>query len=302
MSNNLRMLSMGDSVIWGQGLLATEKLDYLVQQTLIPRYAGGVSLESLAHSGAVIGANGAMGTPQPGEVPEARLSVIEQSDSYANSPQTIDLIILNGGINDVGVATILNPAALIPSLAQRIVSACHDGMLQLLKKVSDKFAKPTCRIVVTGYYPMLSADSDPLGVTKLLSLFGIAVPQFLAYDVDFINPVLARCKQFFAESTSELARAVTDAGDARIKFVPSGYTDANAVFAPDALLWGLDLTDELSPQDPVAATRRPFCDSAYPGELNVLQRELCYRASAGHPNVEGAAQFSKRILTALPLD
>lgn len=299
MPNTLRILTMGDSVTWGQGLLATEKLDYRVQQALMPGVPGGVSLESLAHSGAVIGANGAIGSPQPGEVPEARLSVIEQSDGYANSPEAIDLIIINGGINDVGVATILNPAALIPSLAQRIVSACHDGMLQLLNKVSAKFIKPTCRIVVIGYYPILSADSDPLGVIKLLSLFGIAIPQFLDNEIDFINPVLARCSQFFIESASELARAVTDAGDPRITFVPSGYTDANAVFASAPLLWGLDLTEDLGPQDPVAMARQPLCDSAYPGALNVLQRELCYRASAGHPNVQGAMQLSKQVLKAV---
>ena len=87
MPNTLRILTMGDSVTWGQGLLATEKLDYRVQQALMPGVPGGVSLESLAHSGAVIGANGAIGSPQPGEVPEARLSVIEQSDGYANSPR-----------------------------------------------------------------------------------------------------------------------------------------------------------------------------------------------------------------------
>jgi hypothetical protein len=209
---------------------------------------------------------------------------------------------MNGGINDVGVETILNPAALIPSISQRISSACHDGMLQLLKNISARFSKPTCRILVIGYYPILSADSDTFGVIKLLSLFGIAVPPFLDKDIDFINPILARCEQFFAESTTALARAVEDAGDARISFVPSGYTDSNAVFASSSLLWGLDLTDDLNPQDPVAATRRPLCNAAWPEPVEVMHRELCYRASAGHPNVQGAIQFSQQILNTLGLD
>lgn len=299
MANNFRIVAMGDSIIWGQGLLPNEKFVTLVQQALVPKYPGGVTLESLAHSGAVIGATGSSGTPQVGEVPASRLSIIEQCDGYANSPDSVDLVLMDGGINDVGVASILNALALIPSLDARVVHACHDGMLVLLKKVIAKFTKPTCKILVTGYYSILSARSDPVGVTKLLSLFGIAVPAFLDQDLDFINPVLDRCASFFKDSTQQLTQAIADAGDRRITFVPSGFTDDNSVFVPNtSLLWGVSLDDDLSPQDPVAAARHPLCDNAHP-DPQVLDRELCYRASAGHPNVQGAVQFSKQILAAL---
>jgi lysophospholipase L1-like esterase len=296
-----RIVAMGDSIIWGQGLLPEEKFDTLVQQALLPRNPDGATLESLAHSGAVIGAGGATGAPQAGEVPASRLSIIEQCDGYTNAPETVDLVLLDGGINDVGVAAILNPLALIPPLDARVIDACHDGMLVLLKKVGAKFSKPTCRILVTGYYSILSAKSDPLGVTKLLSLFGIAVPGFLDSDFDFINSVLRRCEQFFDDSTRQLQQAIADAGDPRITFVPSGFTDDNSVFVPGtSLLWSLTLDDDMDPQDPVAGTRRPLCNAAFPDDLQLLDRERCYRASAGHPNVEGAVQFSKQILAALP--
>lgn len=294
-----RIVSIGDSVVWGQGLLQNEKFDWLVQQALSPRHPEGVTLESLAHSGAVIGATGVSGTPQVGEVPASRLSIIEQCDSYNNSPNTVDLVLMNGGINDVGFASILNPFALIPPLDVRVSHACHDGMLVLLKKVIAKFSKPSCAILVTGYYPIVSAQSDVIGVTKMLSLFGIAVPAFLNQDLDLINPVIARCEAFFTDSQRQLQQAVADANDQRVRFVPSGFTDANSVFVPgSSLLWGLNR--DLSPQDPVAAVRHPLCDIAHPGPLQNLDRELCYRASAGHPNVEGAVQFSKQILSALP--
>lgn len=295
-----RIVCIGDSVVWGQGLLPNEKFNFLVQQALSPRFPGGATLESIAHSGAVIGATGVSGIPQIGEVPASRLSIIEQCDSYANSPDTVDLVLMNGGINDVGVASILNPLALIPPLDTRVAHACHDGMLVLLKKVIAKFSKPTCRILVTGYYPILSAQSDPFGVTKLLSLFGIAVPAFLDNELDFINPVLNRCEQFFNDSSQHLRQAIADAGDSRVSFIPSGFTDANSVFVQGtSLLWGLSLTDDLDPLDPVAAERRPLCDIAHP-PVQILDREKCYRASAGHPNVQGAVQFSKQILAALP--
>jgi lysophospholipase L1-like esterase len=298
-----RIVAIGDSIIWGQGLLDQQKLTTLVRQALSSAHPGEVTLESRAHSGAVIGANGATGSEEDGEVPAARLSIIEQCDSYTNSPETVDLLLMNGGANDVGFATILNPLALIPSLNARVVHACHDGMLVLLKKVSAKFSKATCRILVLGYYPILSPMSDPLGVTKLLGLFGIAKPPFLKKEDEkdhFINPVIDRCGAFFDDSTQQLRKAVADARDTRITFIPSGFTNANATFVPDtSLLWGLDLGDDLDPQDPVAATRRPLCDAAHPGPAQVLNREICYRASAGHPNVQGSVQFSKQILAAL---
>src|SRR5262249_37418794 len=154
-------------------------------------------------------------------------------------------------INDVGIASILNPLAVIPPLDIRIAHACHDGMLVLLRKVKAKFSKPACKIQVTGYYPILSSQSDPLRAIKLLSLFGISVPGFLDRDLDFINPVFARCKKFFDDSTQQLQQAIADAGDPRVAFVPSGFTEANSVFVPDtSLLWGLDLDDDLGPQDP----------------------------------------------------
>jgi lysophospholipase L1-like esterase len=124
--NPFRIVTLGDSIIWGQGLLPNEKFSTLVQQALLPKHPEGVTLESVAHSGAVIGATGVIGTPQVGEVPAARLSIIEPCDGYSNSPSTVDLVIVNGGINDVGVATILNPLALIPPLEVRVMHACHD--------------------------------------------------------------------------------------------------------------------------------------------------------------------------------
>jgi len=296
-----RIVSIGDSIIWGQGLLPNEKFDWLVQQALLPQHPEGVTLESLAHSGAVIGATGVSGTPQVGEVPASRLSIIEQCDSYANSPDTVDLVLMDGGINDVGVASILNPFALIPPLDARVRHACHDGMLALLRKVAAKFSKPTCNIIVTGYYPILSAKSDPLGVIKLISLFGIAVPGFLDRDLDVINPVVNRCEAFFTDSTQQLKQAIVQANDPRIVFVSPGFTDANSAFVPGtSLLWGVTLDDDMSPQDPVAAARHPLCDIAHPDPLQILDREICYRASAGHPNVQGAAQFGRQILAALP--
>jgi len=229
-----KIVTLGDSIPWGQGLLESDKYDVLIRDALAPSHPEGVSLERTAHSGAVIGAFGATGIPEVGEVPGSRLTIIEQCDAFSNSPEGVDLVLLDGGINDIGVATILNPLALIPPLASRITRACHDGMLVLLKKISAKFSKPSCRILVTGYYAIVSSQSDPAGVHELLSVHGVAIPEFV--EADFLDPVIDRCHEFFAKSTTELQRSIVDARDPRIRFVPTGFTDEDAIFAPNTSL------------------------------------------------------------------
>ncbi len=294
------IVTLGDSIPWGQGLQEAEKFDTLVKDALTPDHPEGVVLKRVAHSGAVIGAFGATGVPEPGEVPSSRPSIIEQCDQFSDSPESVDLVLLDGGINDVGVATILNPLALIPTLSSRTTRACHNGMLMLLRKIGAKFSKPTCKIRVTGYYTIVSKQSDPLGVEKLLKLHGIALPDFGNPTAEFLEPVIRRCQEFFADSTASLQQAVADAADSRITFVPTGFTDANAIFVPGtSLLWNLDLDDGLGPQDPVAADRHAQCDLAHGGPLNAFAREFCYRASAGHPNVAGARQFKDQLLATL---
>jgi len=297
MANSFRIVNMGDSIHWGQGLLDPQKFDTLLQQELGAQQAGGATLERLAHSGAVIGFHPASGGPAPGEVPVARPTVAEQCDHFNNSPETVDLVLVNGGINDVGVATILNPFSVLPSLGARIESACHDRMLALLRKVSAKFTKASCQILVTGYYAILSDQSDPLKLHSLLRMYGISAPVVGQEDL-LLDPVLDRCEQFFNDSTGHLNAAVAEAGDERIRFVSSGFTDANAVFVPGtSLLFGLN--EFLNPEDPVADQRRPQCNMAFSHPLEILHREVCHRVSAGHPNPAGAVQYKNQILAAL---
>jgi hypothetical protein len=297
MGNAFRVVNIGDSVPWGQGLLEDQKYDVRVKQTLLPRFPGGVSLQRLAHSGAVIGARPTVGNTAPGEVPVPRPTIIEQCDGFVDSPETVDLVLINGGINNVGVATILNPFAWVPPLQTQIQTACHDEMLMLLRKVTAKFTKASCRILVTGYYTIFSKKSDPLGLPRLMAMHGIAIPGFIA-NLDLLGPVVDRCEQFFKESTANLQRAIADANDLRIAFVASGFTDDNAIFVPGTTwIWGLD--EFLEPEDPVADERRPQCDLVFNAPLEIAHREQCHRASAGHPNVAGAVQYANQILNAL---
>jgi len=294
---------LGDSIAWGQGLLEAEKFASLLKNAIAasPLGAGGVQLESLAHSGAVIDDPGGTGHPVPyGEVPDSVPTIMDQAAQFQTPGDQVDLVLVQGGINDVGIKTILNPLALYPSLAGLAQAACHDRMYYLLRRIQGRCTSPTARVLVTGYYKILSALSDPLGVERLLQHHGMHLPPFVDRAI-VCGAIVDRCAEFYAASERALAEAVYDIHDPRFTFVTNGFTDANSAFAPDPLLFGLNLGPggELAPEDPMAGDRRPMCDQSLPGILKLLDREACYRASAGHPNPAGAARYFTQLRAVL---
>jgi lysophospholipase L1-like esterase len=294
--STIRVVTLGDSVCWGQGLNEEQKYDTLLGRALASQTTK-VTIERVAHSGALIGDQDSVGLTATGEVPVASPTIIQQCERFENDPASVNIVLLNGGINDIGVARILNPFALLPSLSFRIRRACRVGMGALLSVVTRKFSAVNCRILVTGYYPILSELSDPFKAMRVLNLHGISRPPFAELgDVDFIEPVVARCTQFFEESTTALEQAIADVGDSRVKFVATGFTAANAMFTDNPLLWALDR--HLNPQDPVAPMRRPQCDLTFDAG-RPIERIVCHRASVGHPNVEGARQIAEQTLAVL---
>jgi hypothetical protein len=78
------------------------------------------------------------------------------------------------------------------------------------------------------------------------------------------------------------------------QFVNPNFTDANSYAAPESLLWQLDLSRFLAPEDEAIAERRAAC-----GNEKDPAKLVDVRASAGHPNVAGAVHFHAAIVPAL---
>ena len=154
-------------------------------------------------------------------------------------------------------------------------------------------------MLVVGYYPVLSSESNPFRLPFLLEVNGVGWPLFVPHDLVFAK-IVTQCEVFWEESDRALQRAVNtsnaDAGDPRAIFVTPGFTRRNATFAPEPWLWGLN--GDFTPQDEVIVTRRASCVAAIP-EFDVFAREQCFRASAGHPNVSGARAYATAILAAI---
>ena len=290
-----RMVVLGDSVPWGQGLLEEHKYHTQVQAAL--GSSGQVSKEVVAHSGATIGIGTRRTGQAEGEVPVSYPTIVQQCDGYTNEPDQVDLVLLNGGINDIDIRTILNPFTDTGDLSDDVEHHCYLDMKSLLAKVLDRFTR--AKIVLTGYYPIFSGKSNPLRIFPFLDIHGIGFPSHF-YAGPIFDKIVSLSIQFWKESDEQLARAATESNGGaagRVTFVPLPFTEDNSVFAGNPWLFGL--TSELEAQDEVAGPRERFCDVYYDDPLDFVSREQCYRASAGHPNVAGAKQIADAILAVL---
>jgi hypothetical protein len=108
------------------------------------------------------------------------------------------------------------------------------------------------------------------------------------------NPFFKIAEQtllFWHESTNGMRQAVDETnaalgGAPRFFFVAPQFTPQNAAFAQDPFVFGLNA--ELQPEDGQIAHRQQVCPLQEP---DLIQREKCFRASAGHPSPLGAERY-----------
>ena len=115
MTASPRILVIGDSVTWGQGLLPSQKIHRLLAKMLFERNGIEPQMLHYAHSGAIVGYAGgapvASGPYQPWwprEIPNAHPTVLEQLTLVSQDHLDLryDAIIVSASINDVDVRTI----------------------------------------------------------------------------------------------------------------------------------------------------------------------------------------------------
>ena len=296
------ILTVGDSVCWGQGLIEEHKFDSLFAK------AKGMAFSRVAHSGAVIGSQtDSSKKVENGEVPVASPSNWQQVLGQRDWTQ-VDLVLLNGGINDVGLTRILSPWTNPDQLNQWIDQFCRQSMQQLLEAVAGKLSQPSAKIAVIGYFPILSGQSrfpSDDHFRMLLELHGIATSSVALKATlapkDMIPSVVGNCLTFWKMSNAKLQAAVDGANAMQntdtCVFVRLPFTEENAMWAPNSLLW--ELSPLLGPEDEVASSRSAVCEKIYGDVVHIPQWIQCVRASTGHPNVDGAAKIANALETIL---
>ena len=179
--NSFQMLVMGDSVMWGQGLQGQNKFWYLTKrwlETEVYQDRRKVCAHIEAHSGATIieQKRDRKSYIDPlrkfdGEINIGTPTILQQVENAAAyydsrhiSRKSVELVLLNGGANDLSIAKLVLPSF---NFRTNIKKYCYTKMLELLNKTAIAF--PNARIIVTGYYPIISEGTDEYYVCNLLN-------------------------------------------------------------------------------------------------------------------------------------
>lgn len=318
-SRPFNMVCLGDSIMWGQGLRDSNKFTAQVESWLESRLAGrGVNRYVYARSGATIGPDQEIPDPsrvQPwmndrslGEVP-CSWPWVRQQVSVARadlasrqvSADSVDLVLVDGGANDVGIKTMLNEFNTADMVRQRSTDLIGGQMPDLLNLVRGAF--PNAKILVTGYYPIISEQSDLGFISGLVSLV-IPAPAAAALAGDARSRLAVLSQAWYEASNSQLSQAVTafnskwpanpTYGTSPAAFARIPWRPEHSYAAPSSRLWLVG-----APVDEVYSERSSACNTA--GLLwNREQVEqgkniTCLEAKAGHPNPTGAGAYAAAI-------
>jgi lysophospholipase L1-like esterase len=332
-----RVLVLGDSIPWGQGLAPKHKFTELVATALSSSLKREVVVTPHAHSGATIGLD-ADGSPDPstspgfkdGEVPTAYPTIWTQISLAQKAKTTYDLVIIDGCINDIKVSTILNPLPWALDLEKVTRIQCYEHLRKLLLNLkSSGLLAAGGKVVVTGYYRILSWDSNNLpSATETLRTFLVALsstdkaaieerdrnqPKVVSASrnlrcgpsLNLRGNMMCRAMLFKQTSDPYIRRAIAEAnGTSPTIFLPaipeipsnrSAYANRNP---SDNWIWVVRDRPILSAIDEAQPLPRiPDCYADYAS--NKQGRLFCKIASIGHPNPCGAIAYAAAVLSAL---
>ncbi len=298
--------TIGDSVLWGNGLEERDKIHSLVAGVLERETGRAVVMQHLAQTGAkIVPGVGDAACPGPcsGEVPPVPTSITLQAD-LIQRPDLVELVLMDGCINDVSLRRILSPQTSLEQLENLTWQFCEGELTALLRKVRGKC--PAATIIVTGYYAPVGPDSNADALQAWESARGFLSS---ASGASLVEALTLRSEIFAATARVAMqiaaTRVATESAPAGVTFVDPGFGPENATFAPQTLLWGLtrenpvfstlDLGINLFPEDPLQSMRIRACFQ--PQQASGLVQ--CLYASVGHPNRAGAARYAEAIVAAL---
>jgi lysophospholipase L1-like esterase len=333
-SDPLNMLVVGDSIMWGQGLKQERKFWWRIKCWLQEKTGREVKERIEAHSGASIESASADGMlySNNGEVPSFTPTVNQQVDEvrlhYADRG-VVDLVLVNGCINDVDVRNLLNAATKLGPLEASIKEACGGRMQRLLRRIAGEF--PNAHLIVTGYYNIFSAETDHNRFTHMLvkKLTSRTEDDEELSDQEMRRRLVAISDLWYEVSTRSLMEAVNLvnaelSAPGRIHFAEIDFGPEHAFAAPETLLWNFKFastnlsglrraiviitlgTAAYKTNDQMRELRSDSCKEIYKrtkkkGETK-KEKEIresaylaCRYASLGHPNQMGALVYTEAI-------
>jgi len=319
------MLVVGDSHISGQGLREENKFYSLVRDWLQNDVFGTtrkVDLKVLAHAGARIelhqdelekmqkvgdDINKFYEREANISSPSIRAQIDRARNEYKD-PEKVELVMLSGCITDILVANTVNPFYNEKKLRKNITKYCNESMFGLLEHTKKAF--PNAHVVVVGYFPIASKDTDVNTMThyflKILNLppkLHFVFTNGLSRQPLKIlrNKIAKRSALWLKESNRALLEAVerfnAKTETPSVLFVESPITDGSAFATKNTMLWTMG--EDNLPNDETYADRMKVCSRVF-GDLKFhhygrLTMRLCELSSVAHPNILGAKAFATAI-------
>jgi lysophospholipase L1-like esterase len=328
------LLVLGDSISWGQGLRDEHKAWHQVK-TWLETSGRKVSERIEAHSGAVIGSVGDSGAnpipPLDGEVSRGVPSVNGQIDNVLRTnadPTKVDLVLVDGCINDLDARRLLNAANAPAAIVELAQQKCGPPVEALLSRIAASF--PNAHVIVTGYYPILSEKSAN-------DFFMRALAKRLYTGSESMNDKQLRARLIeisreWYQASNRMLAAATEKVDGqlaakgsrqRAAFAEIVFSPEHSFAAPQSRLWGFDASVirkllviltlgrvTLKTNDERRNQRGTSCKEALrpaapetraqkeAREARLLQ---CRLAAIGHPNRGGALMYYEAISRQLKL-
>jgi lysophospholipase L1-like esterase len=330
----VNMLVLGDSISWGQGLKDEHKAWFLVEKWLELNSGRPVRVQIEAHSGAVIGALTAPGgDPRTnytldGEISRAEPTINDQIDNALRSladPSQIDLVLVNGCINDVDSRRLLNAANTPDSIREFAQAKCGPPVEALLNRITLAF--PSAHVVIFGYYPIISEfTANDIFMRALAKRFYTpAAGEVRLNDKGLRTRLIAINREWYQTSDQMLANAArkidselkTRGSHQRVMFADAAFRPEHSFAANRSRLWGFDASTlrkilvlltlgrvSLHTNDERQSQRSDLCkvllkkpEQETPAEKANREDRLlrCRLAAVGHPNRKGAAMYADAI-------
>ncbi|HXI23561.1 MAG TPA: SGNH/GDSL hydrolase family protein [Pyrinomonadaceae bacterium] len=332
----LNLLVLGDSISWGQGLKDEHKAWYLVK-TWLRQNTGREVLERIeAHSGAVIGTVNQSEPPAfsdlDGELSRGYPTINGQLDHalkmYAD-PLTVDLVIVDGCINDLDSRRLLNAANTPDGIRELAQAKCGLPVEALLMRITNVF--PNAHVVITGYYPILSEKSaNDLFMRALAKRFYLPEAGTPKITDKILRARLIAISREWYHTSDQMLSAAARKVDAQLQargshqralFADAGFHPDHSFAANHSRLWGFDASAvrkllvvlslgrvQLRANDERRTQRDELCKALLPPALSespeqkVIREDRllrCKLAAVGHPNRKGAAMYADAIGTVL---
>jgi lysophospholipase L1-like esterase len=319
--DTFRLLAFGDSVMWGGGLPEHQKFYSLAADYITSKMENASVYKTIkAHHGAKIGRGDSRAKSEmPGEMSSRWPTILQQVESLSSIPDAaeIDLILVDGGANDLPITDVMmtsKPSQLETekaNLRTRTHEYCFDDMVFLLQTIVAQF--PNAKVIVTGYYHIVSEESDQSFTQQLILALVDDPARGLWQDsiADTHNKAVVLSNVWVAEANKNLFDAVQNVNNSlprepRIFFVSPETSPANAANAGSSFLWEPDSLG--GPSDPMWQNGRDVDREANKSRLQSEASTLIdgyfitKRNSSYHPNPAGAQRYFEKMQPVLDLE